>query len=131
MVRKEFFRSKLSLLSHAELTNYFNISGQNVGPDCSLKARVGIYFLRMATKSMSNKGMMKAMVSATKKSPADWKLIESTFGAGQFFDQGMQQVEVMHSVKPSVHIPSFEAVKIIATAKIHGSVCAKIRNVRP
>ena len=85
----------------------------------------------MATKSMSNKGMMKAMVSATKKSPADWKLIESTFGAGQFFDQGMQQVEVMHSVKPSVHIPSFEAVKIIATAKIHGSVCAKIRNVRP
>ena len=26
----------------------------------------------------------------------------------QFFDKGMQKVEVMHSVKPSVHIPSFE-----------------------
>ena len=51
---------------------------------------------------------MDAMVGVTKKSPADWKLVESTFGAGTFFDQGVQQIECMHTVKPSEHIPSYE-----------------------
>jgi pimeloyl-ACP methyl ester carboxylesterase len=82
--------------------------GQNVGPHCSIKASLGIWFLRMATKSLSNKGLMGAMVGVTKKSPANWKLVESAFGAGNFFDQGHEQIECMHTVDPSIHIPSYD-----------------------
>lgn len=81
--------------------------GQNVGPDCSIKASLGIQILRLATKTMSNKGLLGAMIDVTKKSPADWRLVECTFGAGLFFDQGTQQIECMHSVKPADHIPTY------------------------
>jgi pimeloyl-ACP methyl ester carboxylesterase len=82
--------------------------GQNVGPDCSLKASVGLFIIRIVTKAMSNKGITEAMLGVTKKSPADWKLVESTFGAGFRFDQAVQQVECLHTVKPADHIPSYD-----------------------
>jgi pimeloyl-ACP methyl ester carboxylesterase len=82
--------------------------GQNVGPDCSLKASLGILFLKLVSKSMSNKGLMEALVGVTKRSPANWKLVESTFGAGMFFDQALQQIQCMHTVKPADHIPSYD-----------------------
>lgn len=82
--------------------------GQNVGPDCSFKASLGIVMLRFASKNMSNKGLMEAMVGVTKKSPADWHLVDSVYGAGMFFAQGVQQVECMHSVKPADHIPTYD-----------------------
>lgn len=82
--------------------------GQNVGPDCSFKARLGIAFLRLVSKNMSNKGLMGALLGVTKKSPADWKLVESTFGAGMYFDQALQQIDCMHTVKPAEHIPSYD-----------------------
>jgi pimeloyl-ACP methyl ester carboxylesterase len=82
--------------------------GQNVGPDCSLKASLGIVLLRFLSKNMSSKGLMDALVGVTKKSPADWKLVESTFGAGMYFDQALQQIECMHTVKPADHIPFYE-----------------------
>ncbi|KAL3906503.1 MAG: hypothetical protein SGILL_009245, partial [Bacillariaceae sp.] len=82
--------------------------GQNVGPGCSFKASAGIWVLRQATKSLSNRGLMDAMLGVSKKSPADFKLIESTFGAGNFFDQGVKQVECMHSVAPAEFIPTYD-----------------------
>lgn len=82
--------------------------GQNVGPDCSLKASVGIFLMRLASKNMSNKGLMDALLGVVKKSPADWKLVESSFGAGMFFDQAVHQIECMHAVKPADHIPSYD-----------------------
>ncbi|KAG7343037.1 alpha/beta fold family hydrolase [Nitzschia inconspicua] len=81
--------------------------GQNVGPDCSLKASVGLIVLRFASKSMSNKGLLQTMAGISKKSPANWKLVESAFGAGMFFDQAVQQIECLHSVQPADHIPSY------------------------
>eukprot|EP00529_Nitzschia_sp_RCC80_P031575 CAMPEP_0113513804 /NCGR_PEP_ID=MMETSP0014_2-20120614/40063_1 /TAXON_ID=2857 /ORGANISM="Nitzschia sp." /LENGTH=367 /DNA_ID=CAMNT_0000410243 /DNA_START=99 /DNA_END=1202 /DNA_ORIENTATION=- /assembly_acc=CAM_ASM_000159 len=82
--------------------------GQGVGPGCSFKARFGLVFLRMLSKNMSNMGLMGAMMSVSKKSPADWKLIESTFGAGNFFDQGAEQVDCLHTVDPAGHIPNLK-----------------------
>jgi pimeloyl-ACP methyl ester carboxylesterase len=81
--------------------------GQNVGPDASLKAKAGIWVLKIMSKSMSNKGLMNAMMGVCKKSPADFKLVESTFGAGMSFDQGVEQTECMHAVAPADLIPSY------------------------
>jgi len=67
--------------------------GQNVGPNASLKARVGIWGLKFASSMMSNHALVKAMVGVSRKSPADFKLIESIFVAGMFFDQGAAQCE--------------------------------------
>ena len=50
---------------------------------------------------------MDAMIGVSKKSPANYKLVESTFGAGMYFDQGKEQTECMHSVCPSEHIPKY------------------------
>ncbi|CAJ1958184.1 unnamed protein product [Cylindrotheca closterium] len=82
--------------------------GQNVGPDCSFKASAGLWFLKMISKNMSNASLMGTFKDVTAKSPADWKLIESTFGAGMFFDSAVDQVEVLHSVKPADHIPNLD-----------------------
>lgn len=82
--------------------------GQNVGPGCSYKARFGLVFLKMVATGMSNQSLMGAMKSVAEKSPADWKLIESTFGAGQFFDSGAEQVECIHTVNPADHIPNLK-----------------------
>ena len=82
--------------------------GQNVGPDCSLKARLGVWFLRKLSTSMSNKAMMAAMIGAVQKSKADYHLVETTFGAGYFFQQGGAICDCMHSVAPAAIIPSLE-----------------------
>lgn len=82
--------------------------GQNVGPDCSLKARLGLWVMGAVTKNMSNKSMVDAMLGVTVKSPADWKLVESCFGAGTFFDQARAQVDCIHSVQPADHIPNLK-----------------------
>ena len=81
--------------------------GQNVGPDASFKARAGIWFLRKLTQNMSNKSLMNAMLGVSKKSPATYKLVECTFGVGQFFDQGAAQVDCLHTVRPADYIPSY------------------------
>jgi pimeloyl-ACP methyl ester carboxylesterase len=60
--------------------------GQNVGPGCSLKASVGLWFLKAMGRNLSNRALMKAMVGVMAKSQAQWRLVESTFGAGMFFD---------------------------------------------
>jgi pimeloyl-ACP methyl ester carboxylesterase len=79
--------------------------GQNVGPDCSVKAKFGLWFLRILCNNMSNERLMKAMLSVSQKSPVDWKLVESTFGAGIFFDQGAAQVHCLHRI-PSRSYPN-------------------------
>lgn len=82
--------------------------GQDVGPGCSFKASAGLWFLKLIAKNMSNASLMGAMKDATAKSKADWKLVESTFGAGMFFDSAVDQVDVLHSVKPADHIPNYD-----------------------
>lgn len=79
--------------------------GQNVGPGASLKARVGLWFLRQMGSFLSNKGLMDAMMGVTKKSHADYHLVESTFGAGMFFDQAAAQVRCLQEVEPASLIP--------------------------
>jgi pimeloyl-ACP methyl ester carboxylesterase len=82
--------------------------GQNVGPDCSLKARFGIWFLRKLSTNMSNKALMGAMMGEVNKSKADYHLVETTFGAGYFFQQGGAQCDCMHTVSPADIIPSLD-----------------------
>jgi pimeloyl-ACP methyl ester carboxylesterase len=82
--------------------------GQNVGPDASLKARLGLWFLKAISKHISNKGLTDAMLDATKKSPADFKLVESVFGSGMCFDQGAEQIECLKAVAPAEYIPSYD-----------------------
>ena len=97
----------------SKLHDYFNGAvmidcGQNVGPKASLKAKTGLWFLKYMTKAMSNKGLMSAMFGVIEKSKsANWKLIESTFGAGNFFTQGIQQVECLKQVNPEEYIPLY------------------------
>lgn len=79
--------------------------GQNVGPGASLKARVGLWFLRQMGSLMSNKGLMEAMMGVTKKSHADYYLVESSYGAGMFFDQAAEQVRCLQEVEPAILIP--------------------------
>ncbi|KAL7528797.1 hypothetical protein ACHAWF_002709, partial [Thalassiosira exigua] len=81
--------------------------GQNVGPDCSLKARVGIWFLRKLSGRMNNKALMGAMMGEVSKSKADYHLVECCYGGGVFFQQGPAQCDCMHSVAPADIIPSF------------------------
>eukprot|EP00980_Cylindrotheca_fusiformis_P015548 scaffold4433_cov122-Cylindrotheca_fusiformis.AAC.5 len=82
--------------------------GQNTGPDCSFKAKFGLFFLRRLGSMMSNEGLMKAMMGATKKSKADYHLVEAVLGSGMYFQQSDAQVECLHGVKPADHIPKFK-----------------------
>ena len=82
--------------------------GQNVGPDCSLKARLGIVFLRMLSKKTNNKGLMGAMMGSVAKSKADYHLVECSFAAGMFFQQGVAMCDCMHSVSPADIIPDLD-----------------------
>lgn len=82
--------------------------GQNVGPDCSWKASAGLFVMKLMGRNMSNATMMNTFKDITAKSPADWKLIESTFGAGMFFEAAADQVDCLHCVKPADHIPNFD-----------------------
>ncbi|KAL7539656.1 hypothetical protein ACHAXR_009481 [Thalassiosira sp. AJA248-18] len=80
--------------------------GQNVGPDCSLKARVGIWFLRKISGKMSNKSLMGAMMGTVEKSHADYHLVECSFAGGMFFQQGPALCDCMHAVAPATIIPT-------------------------
>ena len=82
--------------------------GQNVGPDCSLKARLGLWMLRKMSGSMNNKSLMNAMMSTVKKSKADFHLVETCYAAGMFFQQGPLQCDCLHDVRPAAIIPELE-----------------------
>lgn len=57
---------------------------------------------------MSNKSLMEAMVGITIKSKyVNYRIVESTFGAGIFFQQGRAQVDCLHIVQPAHHIPNY------------------------
>jgi pimeloyl-ACP methyl ester carboxylesterase len=75
--------------------------GQNVGPGASLKARLGLVMMNVVAKQYSNADLMKLMVGVTKKSKADFRLVETCFGAGNFFEQGQAQVECLRTVAPA------------------------------
>lgn len=82
--------------------------GQNSGPDCSWKVSAGIWVMGKMCRFMNNASLTATFVDLLKKSPADWKLVESMFGAGFFFDAAEDQVKVLHSVQPANHIPNFD-----------------------
>ena len=82
--------------------------GQNVGPGASLKATLGLYVLKSITNMMSNKTMTTLLLGEVKKSPADYKLVESTLGAGFMFQQGAQQIQCLKSVAPATIIPDLD-----------------------
>jgi pimeloyl-ACP methyl ester carboxylesterase len=80
--------------------------GQNVGPGASLKARLGLVLLKWLAAKYSNYDLMNLMVGVTKKSKADYKIVETCFGAGNFFEQGAGQVECLRGVAPADHLPN-------------------------
>ena len=82
--------------------------GQNVGPGRSFKASIGLHLLSYVAKHYSNKKLAKMMLDVTRKSPADQWVIESTFAAGWFFEQGEGQVSILRSVAPAKHIPELD-----------------------
>lgn len=82
--------------------------GQNVGPGASLMATVGLSFLKSITVMMSNKTMSSLLMKEVKKSPADYKIVESTLGAGFMFQQGVQQIQCLKSVAPATIIPELD-----------------------
>lgn len=82
--------------------------GQNVGPDCSLKARVGLWFLNKMSGHMSNKALMGALMGEVSKSKADFNLVECCFSAGMHFKQGPAQCMCLHSVAPADYIPTYD-----------------------
>mmetsp|Transcript_14129 Transcript_14129/g.30699 ORF Transcript_14129/g.30699 Transcript_14129/m.30699 type:complete len:350 (+) Transcript_14129:144-1193(+) len=82
--------------------------GVNVGPDCSLKARAGIWFLRKLSGSMNNKAIMGLMMGAIGKSKADYHLVECCYSGGMFFQQGPAQCDCMHAVAPADIIPTLD-----------------------
>ena len=82
--------------------------GQNVGPDCSLKAGVGLWFLDKISTGMSNSSLTKAMLGEAKKTKSTyyhWN--DAIYGAGMYFQQGSNQVNVIHTVAPAEHIPKY------------------------
>jgi pimeloyl-ACP methyl ester carboxylesterase len=79
--------------------------GQNVGPGASLKAKLGLVMLKWVANKYSNADLMSMMVGVSKKSKADYKIVETCFGAGNFFEQGGAQVECLKGVAPADHLP--------------------------
>ena len=57
---------------------------------------------------MSNKTMTNLLMNECKKSPADYKLVESSLGAGFSFQQGTQQINCLKTVSPAEIIPNIE-----------------------
>ena len=82
--------------------------GQNVGPGASLKATMGLWFLKALTNHLSNKSITNLLKTETQKSPADYKLVETSFGAGFMFQQGAQQVACLKAVAPAEIIPELD-----------------------
>jgi pimeloyl-ACP methyl ester carboxylesterase len=80
--------------------------GQNTGPGCSLKAKLGLVLLNWLGKNMSNAKLLHLMLGETKKSKADYYLVETVLGAGMFFDQASAQVECLKTVAPAQYIPN-------------------------
>lgn len=74
--------------------------GQNVGPDRGMAARVGLVFLRMMAEHSSNYSLMKMMLQVSQKSPADYALVDSVFGAGIWFDAAAAHVDCLRAVHP-------------------------------
>ena len=79
--------------------------GQNVGPDRGMAAGVGLVFLKLLAEQSSNYSLMNMMASVSKKSPADYHLVDSVFGAGIWFDQGGAHVECLRAVNPVEYLP--------------------------
>jgi pimeloyl-ACP methyl ester carboxylesterase len=82
--------------------------GQNVGPDASLKAKVGLVVLKALGRHLSNATMMTLMMGELKKSKADYHLVEAVFGAGMFFEQAEAHVECLKGVAPAEIIPNIQ-----------------------
>ena len=82
--------------------------GQNVGPDCSLKARLGIFFMRKLSGRMTNKRLMEIMMGAVENSKADFHLVECCYASGMFFEQGVKQCDCLHTVAPADIIPELD-----------------------
>jgi pimeloyl-ACP methyl ester carboxylesterase len=80
--------------------------GQNVGPGASFKATVGLVVLKWIGRNFSNAAMMQLMLGEVKKSPADYHLIETVFGAGMFFEQAEAHVQCLKTVAPADYIPN-------------------------
>mmetsp|Transcript_20168 Transcript_20168/g.29938 ORF Transcript_20168/g.29938 Transcript_20168/m.29938 type:complete len:337 (+) Transcript_20168:72-1082(+) len=82
--------------------------GQNVGPDCSLKAAIGLWFMRKIGGHMTNEKLIKSMMGVAKKSKADYQLVEAVYGCGMYFQQASNLCECLHTVAPADHIPNFK-----------------------
>jgi pimeloyl-ACP methyl ester carboxylesterase len=82
--------------------------GQNVGPGASFKARAGLVMLSYLGSHMSNAALLSLMVKEVKKSGADYKLLETCFGSGMFFEQAPAQVECLKAVAPADYIPRLD-----------------------
>lgn len=80
--------------------------GQNVGPGASYKARAGLVVLKWIGSHCSNATLMKLMLGETKKSRADFHLMDTVFAAGMFFDQADAHVECLRAVAPADYIPN-------------------------
>jgi pimeloyl-ACP methyl ester carboxylesterase len=82
--------------------------GQNVGTGSSCKAKAGLMVMSWMGKEFSNATLMGMMLDMTKKSTADYKLVETVFGAGMFFDQAVAQVECLRLSNPAQYIPQIK-----------------------
>jgi len=82
--------------------------GQNVGPGASFKAKAGLVMLSWMGNHLSNASLLVMMRDVTVKSKADFKLMETSFGAGMFFDQAQEQVDCLRAVGPADYIPSLK-----------------------
>lgn len=57
---------------------------------------------------LSNASLLVMMRDVTVKSGADYKLFETIFGAGMFFDQAIEQVNCLRAVAPAEYIPNLD-----------------------
>lgn len=80
--------------------------GQNVGPGASYKAKAGLVMLSWMGNHFSNASLFVMMRNVTTKSGADYKLMETTLGAGMYFDQAQEQVDCLRAVAPADCIPN-------------------------
>lgn len=80
--------------------------GQNVGPGASFKANAGLFMLSWMGNHFSNASLFVMMKDVTTKSGADYKVMESTLGAGMFFDRAQEQVDCLRAVAPADYIPN-------------------------
>jgi len=79
--------------------------GQNVGPGKSFKAAAGLWFLSSLGAYLSNKAILGAMLNEVKKSKADYKLVETCFGSGMYFEQTEAHVNCLRAVAPAEYLP--------------------------